>query len=223
MPSSPTPRGSTNLRKSNNSGPDPGRPTHKPLGDARNWFATCETPATANVPAVVTGVPETVSHDGTVSATLVTVPVPAELLARGDAAPTRRDAAPARGGDPPEPPGHGEALRPCVPPRPGALPTHRRGGGARGTFPTCRRPGAAVCPPPLVRMKGTKGTNGPVSGLRTCRRGTGSSGRRRSASTSRSFRCGRAGASRAVTRGDLNAVFFASSPCTALSLLDDPG
>jgi hypothetical protein len=56
------------------------RPTapDAPLGVARNWLAVCPVAALmARLPEPVTGDPDTVSHDGAVSPTLVTVPVPA--------------------------------------------------------------------------------------------------------------------------------------------------
>jgi hypothetical protein len=48
----------------------------EPLGEAINKFALSEVPVTANVPEDVMGVPDTVSHDGTVIATELTPPPP---------------------------------------------------------------------------------------------------------------------------------------------------
>ncbi|HEY1260597.1 MAG TPA: hypothetical protein VGF34_15225 [Stellaceae bacterium] len=48
----------------------------EPAGDARTKFAACGAPEIANVPAVVTGEPEMLNHEGADNPTLVTVPVP---------------------------------------------------------------------------------------------------------------------------------------------------
>ena len=51
-----------------------------PFGDAKNRFAASELRVTANVPLVVIGEPDTLSSEGTVIATLVTVPDPDVLI-----------------------------------------------------------------------------------------------------------------------------------------------
>ena len=69
----------------------------EPLGDARNKLGGCVAPVKANVPAVVTGDPETLNQGGAASPTLVTVPGTRETAAILDQPRPRpaRDACPA--------------------------------------------------------------------------------------------------------------------------------